>query len=225
MSDDEHGSSPQDNGKRRRVVRRFCSCCRSMFLSVAERCAAEAASGRLDIGITRSRDRTCKYTGVSSRSYSRLMASESCPSPGEQEERERGMSMSHEDLLFIRPALAQLVSSKRCVTLSSWREEVKALAAEEGCEWEWSRATLHRALQYFGITYQKRQRSYYTRLREEDHNIVKRTAYLKQYFAYHNEGRPFIYMDESWLNKNMVSLLPRGIACAALSAFISILTF
>lgn len=70
--------------------------------------------------------------------------------------------------------------------------------------WAWARTTLHRALLRSGITFVKRANRFYDRLREDPANAKRRTQYLKFFFLYKAEGRPFVFMDESWLNKNMV---------------------
>ena len=35
-------------------------------------------------------------------------------------------------------------------------------------------------------------------------NVLKRANYLKYFFQYEHDKRPFVFVDESWLNKNMV---------------------
>lgn len=53
------------------------------------------------------------------------------------------------------------------------------------------------------IEYQPRQNTYYSRLREDNANVVLRARFLFRFFEVLGK-RPFCFLDESWLNKNMV---------------------
>ena len=41
-----------------------------------------------------------------------------------------------------------------------------------------------------------------SRMLEDEANMILRARYLFNYFLYREQGRPMIYMDESWINKN-----------------------
>jgi hypothetical protein len=42
-------------------------------------------------------------------------------------------------------------------------------------------------------------------MQEDPANVQRRAHYLQYFFGYEAQGRPFVFMDESWLNKNMVT--------------------
>ena len=189
--------------KRQRVVRVFRECCQTLAKRVAAVCEDEKIKNRLSFGIPRARIRAANLLGISPPSLYRLLKKdpEQMPSGGGLEERNRGMKMSEMDAAVIRPALVSLIIEKKPVHLDSLLSRLKL----DNPEWIWSRATLHRALQQrCGITFVKRQDMRYTRMREDPVNMQRRAWYLKYFFDYTEQGRPFVFMDESWLNKNMV---------------------
>ena len=109
--------------------------------------------------------------------------------------------MSEEDALAIRPALVALILEKKPPTLCTLFDRIK----RDNPEWIWSRATLQRALHNrCGIRFTKRKYDYYQRLREDPDNVKRRAQYLQYFFLYESQGREFVYMDETWMNQNMV---------------------
>ena len=91
-------------------------------------------------------------------------------------------------------ALVALIIEKKPVNLDSLLSHVKL----DNPEWIWSCATLHCALQHRGgITFVKRQDMRYTRMHEDPVNMLRRAWYLKYFFDYTEQGRPFVFMDES----------------------------
>ena len=100
-----------------------------------------------------------------------------------------------------------------CIGGSHYREVTSPVHLEsllfhvklDSPEWIWSHATLHYALQQRGgITFVKRQDVQYTQMHEDPVNMRRRACYLKYFFDYTEQGRPLVFMDELWLNKNMV---------------------
>jgi len=183
-------------------MREFRSCCSELARNVVVTFDEEKALGFLHISLNRARDRAADALGVSKSSVQRLLrGSTGLLDPGEAEERERGMAMEGEDASAIRPALVAIIREKKPLTLDSLLQRIK----EDNPPWIWSRATLHRALvNRCGIVFRKRVSSYYRKMREDPENMRRRALYLKQFFQYEREGREFIYMDESWINKNLV---------------------
>ena len=66
----------------------------------------------------------------------------------------------------------------------------------------WGRTTLHKALKNMGFSFSTKRDAYYDRLREEPDNIIRRMEYLQRRKLWLQEGRPMVYMDESWVNQN-----------------------
>jgi len=66
----------------------------------------------------------------------------------------------------------------------------------------WTRSSVYNALPRIGFSYTSSYHNYYDRLRENPRNIILRTKYINRHKKYVSEGRPIIYMDESWVNKN-----------------------
>ena len=104
-------------------------------------------------------------------------------------------NIASEDLMVIRPALVSLVLERQPVTLNSLLARIKL----DNPSWDWGRTT------QLGISFDTRKNTYYERLKEDPANVQRRAQYLKYMFRYESEGRPFVFMDESWLNRNMVS--------------------
>lgn len=188
--------------KRVRLTYMFRSCCQRLVRHVVGICDEEKSLGMLHFGLARSRERAVDYLGISRQSILRLLdENTTLLDPGEAEERDRGMMMTEEDARLIRPALVSLVLERKTVTLSSLLERIK----KDNPSWIWSRATLQRALNNrCGIHFTRRKHDYYQRLREDPDNIQRRALYLKFFFQYETEGRYFAYMDETWINQNLV---------------------
>lgn len=70
--------------------------------------------------------------------------------------------------------------------------------------WTWSRSSLYNALHRLGFSYDGNRHNYYDRVKENEDNVYLRNRYLRYYFQYAAEGRPIVYMDETWINKNTV---------------------
>ena len=192
-------STPQ---KRPRSVQVFRSCCRELVCRVVTTFDEEKDLGVPHISLNRPRDRAADALGVSRASIFRLLREDAIlMDAGESEERDRGMAMEEHDAIVIRPALVALILDQKPVTLDLLLAKIKV----DNPEWPWSRATLHRALvNRCGITFRRRADTYYQKLKEDPTNVMRRALYLKYMFQYEHEGRPFIFMDESWMNKNMV---------------------
>jgi len=111
------------------------------------------------------------------------------------------MNIDEEDLAAIRPALIHLIFEKKTVTLDS--QDKRIVSEHPG--WRWSRSTLWRALtSRLGFHFDRRHHGYYERLREDAENSRRRALYLQFMFKYQSEGRPLVYTDESWINRNCV---------------------
>jgi hypothetical protein len=139
--------------------------------------------------------------GISERSIYNLAGEENDRlDPGDNEDRDRGMAMSSDDLAKIRPAIIALVVLEQPRRLDTILAKIK----ETSPDWKWSRETLRKAMASIGITYKKRKEWYYLRLSEDEANCLRRAQYLRYFFMYEEENRNFEFFDESWCNKNMV---------------------
>jgi len=109
--------------------------------------------------------------------------------------------MTDEDASVIRPALVAMILEKKPVTLDTLLARIKA----DNPEWGWCRTTLDRALRNrCGIRFAVRTHDYHNKVREDPVNVRRRALYLKHFFLYESQGRDFVYMDESWINQNMI---------------------
>ena len=188
--------------KRPRVAFAFRTCCQKLARHVATICDKEKSQGYPDEGVNRSRERAAHYLGISRQSLHHLLALDTMLLlPGECAERDRGMAMSDEDASVIRPALVALVLEKKTVTLDALLARIRS----DNPAWGWSRSTLERALKNrCGFKFTRRSHDYYVRLRENPENVQRRAKYLQFYFLYESQQRTFVYMDETWMNQNMV---------------------
>ena len=84
-------------------------------------------------------------------------------------------------------ALVVLIIKKKPVHLDSLLSHVKL----DNPEWIWSCATLHCALQHQTLRYA---------VHTDARGPCQWAWYLKYFFDYTEQGRPFVFMDESWLN-------------------------
>ena len=189
---------------RPRVTRVFRSCCQMLVRNVVRSFDEEASLGTLVIGLGRSRDRAAHALGISRTSVHKLTTGFGpIPDPGDEETRDRAMMIDEADLAVIRPALVHLIVEKLPVTLDSLRARIVA----ENPDWKWSRSTLQRALHTrLGIHFDVRKHGYYERLREDPENMRRRALYPKFLFEYERDQRPFVFVDESWINRNSVPL-------------------
>ena len=189
--------------KRQRVTRVFRDCCHKLVMNVSQVCEAEKKSNQNTFGLPRARDRAAHYLGISKASLFRLLNKNESemPTGGQKKMRSKGMKMDDEDAAVIRPALVALVLEKKPIHLDSLLMRIK----QDNPGWGWSRSTLHRALtKRCGITFRRREDKHYLQMYEDPGNVQRRAWYLKFFFEYAQQGRAFIFMDESWLNKNMV---------------------
>lgn len=191
--------------KRERGVREYRRCCQTLVQHVVETFDREKANGRLSVGLKRPRDRAVQALGLTQPTLNKLLKAEAhLREPGEPEKRDRSMMMADEDAAVIRPALVALVLERKPISLDSLLARIK----EDEPKWKWSRATLQRALSNrCGITFTRRKvaERYYAKMREDPNNVQRRARYLQYFFDYESQGRPFVFIDESWLNKNMVT--------------------
>ncbi len=110
------------------------------------------------------------------------------------------LQMPKEDLDKVRPAVISLINQGVYPTVSLILEELK----ETHATWSWSRSEVYRALKVLHFSYINRAEYYYMYLRNQPFNLAQRWAYLRQHDAYKKEKRPIFYMDESWINKNIM---------------------
>ena len=183
-------------------ARMFRTCCQDLIRHVTHVCDEEKALGRNHLIVFRSRDRAANYLDITRQSICNVMRGKCVDlDPGDAEERERGMQMSDEEALCIRPALVAMLLARKHVTLDSLLDRIKT----DNPGWIWGRTTLFRALHNrCGIEFVKRTHDYYARLREDPEKCQRRAWCLKFLFMYEEHGREFVFMDETWLDHNMV---------------------
>jgi len=189
--------------KRSRSVREFRTCCHGLARHVISTFDEEKDIGELHFGLNRPRDRAADALGIALTSVSKLLRDGTqLLSPGGSEKRERGMCMDEEDASVIRPALVSLVLDKSAISLDTILARIK----RDHSDWKWSRTTLYRALaNRCGISFSARKNNYYKRLRENPANVQRRAQYLKHLFMYEAQNREFIFLDQTWMNKNMMA--------------------
>ena len=203
----ESGENVAPKAKRPRMVRRFALCCQELARRVVDACNGERDAGRHSIGITRPMERAAAYLGLDRSNLNRLLKSDP-PPQNEPEDRFREMMLTEEQEYFIRPAIASLIVEKVPVTLNSILNRVREDALKQEIAWPYSRSTLRKIMnERLQISFRKRSHTRYTKLREDPANCLLRATYLKRFFEYYAERRPFVFMDESWLNKNMMNTL------------------
>ena len=178
----------------------FRTCCAEIILNVARYFEHEKKTKKTLVGANKARARAVAATGVSRTSLYDLLRGE-CEllEPGDPEVRESVCQIEDEDVAKIRPVVVELVLAKQPVTL----DRILAKLKEDPVGWAWSRSTLYRAMLRLGFSFSRRKHGYYERLREDEENMVRRAHYLEFFFKYEAAGRPFIYLDESWLNQGL----------------------
>jgi len=185
-----------------RYAREFRVCCAEVIRSVARYFDREKQNKTPLLSVHRSRDRACMATGVSRSAMYRLLNDQTpLLEPGEVEERDRPPQIDEEDVTLVRPAIVQLVLDKKPITLDMI---LAKLRSNPDHPWQWSRSTLYRVLLRLGFSFRSRKHGYHERLREDPENSVRRARYLQYFFKYEADGRPFVYLDESWISQNMV---------------------
>jgi len=181
------------------MVRRFHSCCQGFVLNVLQFCEEEKKQGRTLITLGRVWDRVCKMLNISRQTLNNLRKAEELLPPGEGGSAQRGFSFTEEDIANVRPAIAEMVSKKMTVNTQSLQ-----IYMEEHFGWKWSRTTLWRVLRHvLGFNYVGKRDIYYEKLRDDPVNSMHRAKYLHQYLIFHSQGRPFVYQDETWIDKNI----------------------
>ncbi len=110
------------------------------------------------------------------------------------------LKMPQEDLDKIRPVVISLIQSRVFPTVSLILEELK----ETHPDWTWSRTEVYRALKLLQFSYISRSDYYYMYIRNQPFNIAQRWEYLVQYKQYRQQNRPIFFIDESWINKNIM---------------------
>ena len=189
-------------GRKKRVVREFRMCCAEIVRNVVQYFEREKKAKGFLLSLNRARDRAVLATGISRTALFDLNDRDAeLLQPGEREHRMGSSHLDEDDFSRIRPAIVDLVLEKQVLTLDSILLRLRQ--APEG--WKWSRSTLYRALHSIGFRYTSRKHGYYERLREDEENVLRRAHYLKFFFDYERDGRPFVYLDESWINQNLTS--------------------
>ncbi len=110
------------------------------------------------------------------------------------------LQMPQQDLDKIRPVVVSLIQSIVFPTVSLIHEELK----EKHPDWSWSRTEVYRALKLLHFSYISRSDYYYMYIRNQPFNLAQRWDYLVQYRKYQDQNRPIFFMDESWINKNIM---------------------
>jgi transposase len=180
----------------------FCyfECCQQLVKRAHAHFSEEKKLGRNIIGLNRVQDRVSATLGIGRTTLNKLLTRDDLPKPGEAMKRAREMCITDEDLRRVRPAFMSLLRKKEHVTLTKLQKE---LASDTSNPWPWGRTSLWKILKRIGFEFSSRQKGYYARLRENPDNIALRGAYLTKLEEYKEQSRQIVYMDESWINKNI----------------------
>ncbi len=170
-------------------------CCSIILKNVERALLHEQKAGKLVFRIDAASKRAIHYSGLPKSTYYRVLKLLDAP---EVERKPRSRKMSLDDEAKIRPVIVDLVKRKITPTLSKITDELNRIHPSVS----WKRTSVYNALPRIGFSYTRSYHNYYDRLRENPDNILLRAKYLKRHAAYVKEGRPIIYMDESWINKN-----------------------
>jgi transposase len=138
-------------------------------------------------------------TGIPRSSLTKLLKDTGLPRPGEAMTRNRQKRLTQEEMARIRPAFFRLLRQKTHITLTKLRDELRN--DPEG--WESSRSTLWRAMSSIGFEFSNKKQGYHASMRENESNIIMRDIYLTKLEEYKADNRQIVYMDESWVNKNI----------------------
>lgn len=188
-------SSSSDN----RQARAYKMCTASMVRYLNARLLEEKDRGELSCNLNRRLDRLQHYSGISRGTLSHLLTANDIPQCGDVEQRNRNVAMTCEDEARIRPVIVRLVLQKKTPTLNLIMHELRN--EEEG--WEYGRTSLAEAMHRIGFKFNSKRHDYYDRLREDERNVLLRIEYCNRYEQFVAEGRPIVYLDESWINKNV----------------------
>jgi hypothetical protein len=183
--------------KRSRAV--FYTCCQELVKNIHAHFSSEKREGQLRPGLKRVTDRLCQCTNIPRSSIFKLLKETGFPKPGESMTRARAKMLSLVDIARIRPAFFRLLQRKQHITITKLRDELKT--DPEG--WNASRSTLWRALHSIGFEFSNKKPGYHAAMREKEEHIMMRDVYLTRLEEYKADGRQIVYMDESWINKNI----------------------
>ena len=179
-------------------IRSHRMCCAKIVRNVRLNLMREKTARQHCFATTRVSDRLKYFTGLSSSTIQHLVHGDNVASERHLETRNRSVLMDAEDEYKIRPVIIDMVRAKLTPTL----DNITLKLQEENATWEWSRSSLHKAMGRIGFKYNTKRQNYYDRLREDEKNIALRIKYLANYIEYELAGRPMVFMDESWINKN-----------------------
>ncbi len=186
----------QPPAKRPRLIRQ---CCCKIIKNVVAATREEKNKGTLSFPLNNSTKRVVNMTGLSRSTIDKVLSdSDGFPPAAAKEIKDRSCDYTDDDIVRIRPAVMKLVKDKVVPTLDRIMQTLKA----DDAGWAFSRTTLAKALHSAGFVFDDKAYNYYDRVREDERNVLLRTAYLDRYFRWKAEGRPMVFMDESWINMN-----------------------
>jgi transposase len=177
----------------------FYTCCQDLVKACHTHFSAEKREGRLRPGLNRVKDRVTRALGIPRSTVTKLLKETNLPKPGDTVLRPRGKKLSLEEVARIRPAFFRLLQRKSHITVTKIRDELR----NEPEGWNTSRSTLWRALNSIGFEFSNKKPGYHAAMRENEENIIMRDLYLTRLEDYIQDNRQIVYMDESWLNKNI----------------------
>lgn len=185
--------------QRKRARYGFYSCCQDLVKKFHSHFSSEKRRNRLEPSLQRVKDRLITATGLSRASITRLLSDAEYPEPGESISRVRPRKLTEEEISRIRPAFLRLLRQKQHITLTKLHQEL----TNEPEGWNTCRTTLWSALKSIGFEFSNKKAGYYSAMRENEANIELRGMYLTNLERYKEEERQIVYMDETWLNKNI----------------------
>ena len=160
----------------------------------------ESVKKRLEIGRTNPMGRLHRYTGISAPTLKHLLQVDTSTDHKKDKpakKKEIMTTMPDEDVAKLRPAVLCILHRNMMLTV----ERIHTLLKVTHKDWKWSISSTYRALQRIGFTYHDTKIDHYKCIQESKRNVSLRRAYLKRYFKWKKEGRPMVYMDESWINQ------------------------
>ena len=187
------------SNKKNRERYGFYSCCQDLVKKVHSHFSYEKRRNRMEPALNRVKDRLIKCTGIPRSSLTKLLSDAEFPKPGESFQRNKPGKLSEEEVARIRPAFLRLLRKKTHITLTKLHTEL----SNEPEGWNTCRTTLWSALKKIGFEFSNKKKGYYSAMRENEDNILLRAKYLTFLERYKEEHRQLVYMDESWLNKNI----------------------
>lgn len=156
------------------------------------------------ISLTRPVERTAAAFNIGERTVRRIRTKLENGEPFDEDTRD--MVVPEYFVPVIRQTITQMYADKNHVTLTTLLAELQAERVTRSSGWKWSRATLHRFLTTkMSFSYGQRP-SYYQQLKENASVAAQRTKYIREIKAARAAGRPIVYQDETWANKNMTPI-------------------